>query len=87
MWFETKVIGEEQRLLAEYTEATSCYAKAARQLEKRRAAASSVEYQSLIEICEDERGACEDTRLALEALRAPLLRASDGYPDAHLGGG
>jgi hypothetical protein len=75
MWFETKITDDEQRLLAEYTEATSSYAKAARQLEKRRAASSAVEYQGLLETCEEERGACEDTRLALEALRGPLSRA------------
>jgi hypothetical protein len=72
MRFKTKIAEEKQRLLAEYTKATGCYAKAARQLE--RAAGTQVEYQNLFEICEDERGACEDTRLALESLRAPLVR-------------
>ena len=70
MWFKAKTAEEERRLLTEYTEATSSYAKAARQLERRRATASAVEYHRLYEICEDEREACENTRLALQSLRA-----------------
>jgi hypothetical protein len=68
MRFKAKIAEEEQRLLAEYVEATSAYAKAARQLERGRTVASKVEYERLFEICEDERGACEETRLALQSL-------------------
>jgi hypothetical protein len=70
MWFKAKITEAEQLLLTQYTEATSSYAKAARQLERRRATSTAGEYLRLIEICEDERGACEDTRLALESLHA-----------------
>src|ERR1700723_747323 len=68
MRLKAKIPEEELRLLSEYTEATSSYAKAARQLERGRPTTTAIEYQRLLEICEDEREACEETRLALESL-------------------
>jgi hypothetical protein len=77
MRFKAKIPKEELRLLSEYTEATNSYAKAARQLERGRLTTTAVEYQRLLEICEDERQACEETRLALESLS---IASGDGRP-------